>query len=309
MPHIRKSDLSLLLVFSAVFQEGSLTRAARTLNLTQPAISHSLAKLRELFGDPLFVRQGNTMAPTPLARQMIVPVAEALERLQGALALPRQFDPQHAELQFRLGLRDIMEAITLPPLLQDLSVHAPHVSISSVRSERRQMASELSGGQLDLAVDVFLPLGKDICHCLLVKEQLVVLGRPNHPLLATPLSLDAYLRARHISVSSRRHGLAAEDFELSRRGLQREIALRCQHYFAAFEVARHTDLLLTMPRRYARLINRHLQTPVLPVPLEIPPLDIYLYWHARVHDEPANAWLRQRLLSIFDPAYSVNYTD
>lgn len=297
--HNHHLDLNLLQVFLTIYREGSLTRAARRLHLTQPAVSHALARLRDQLGDPLFEREGNAMVPTAKARQLFGPVSDTLHALDQALVLQPGFDPSSARQEFRLGLRDVLEAIALPPLMQQLQKEAPGIGIASVRTERRELESALASGSLDLAVDVLLPLGKDIRHQLVSSERLVVLARRGHPALNGPLTLDRYLEQRHILVSSRRRGQGVEDFELTRLGLQRDIALRCQHFYAACQVAAGSDLLLTMPEHYARLLHRDTGTSIHPLPMEMPPLDVYLYWHARQQDDPASLWLRQHIVSVF----------
>ncbi|MCI0750010.1 MAG: LysR family transcriptional regulator [Nevskiales bacterium] len=298
--HLSRIDLNLLVVLDTIYTEGTLTRAAGKLHLTQPALSHSLGRLRHLFDDPLFAREGRTTVPTPLARTLIEPVRRALRGLEIALNELECFDPATTQKHFTVALRDVLEPTVLPPLLQRVSRDAPSVDISAVHAERRDLESGLSSGALDVALDVQLPLSDDIRRRKISLDRMVVVARKGHPVVRKKLDLVSYLRLHHILVSSRRTGPGVEDMELSRQGLKRRIRLRCQHYFAACRVVSQTDLILTMPRHYARVTNRPFGNQILPLPFDMPPLDAYLYWHANADKEPANLWLREQLAQSFD---------
>lgn len=297
MVHINRFDLNLLVVFDAVYREGSATKAAEKLNLTQPAISHALARLRTLVDDPLFERMGRSLVPTAAARSLVDPVRQALRTLDMALTHLGQFDPRKAERRFVIGARDVLEATILPALMQHISASAPLVDVASVRADRKLLESGLASGLIDVAMDMLLPLSEDIRRRRVEMDRLVVVARRGHNAIADSLDLPTYLRLDHILVSSRRHGGGLEDLELARLGLQRRVRLRCQHYFAACRVASQTELVVTMPERYARIINLdNFGNQILPMPIEAQTMDLYLYWHASADDDPANRWLRSQLI-------------
>lgn len=291
---IRRLDLNLLHVFDTIFREGSLTRAAQSLHLTQPAVSHSLARLREHFDDPLFVRQGNQMVATPLARRFAETVRPGLNQIESAVNQFHAFEPGHQRKVFNLALRDVLESTFLPPLMHYLADY-PGIEIASQRIARRDMEAQLAAGKLDFAVDVLLPVSDQTAHERLHEDRLVVVARKGHALEKAGIDLEAYLAQRHILVSSRTEGPGIEDFELSRLGVQRRLALRCQHYFAACRVAAESDLLVTMPQTYAAILQQHLPVTLLPVPADMPPIDVHLYWHRAYDREPALNWLREQL--------------
>lgn len=304
--HLSKVDLNLFVVFDTIYAEGGITRASRRLNLSQPAISHALARLRDMFGDPLFTRHGHAMTPTPLARRLIEPVREALHRLEVTLTKVDRFDPASVSKRFIIGMRDALESAVLAQFMRGIARSAPRIDISIVRAERRDVERELSAGTLDAALDVLLPLPEEIRRQRLGEDRLVVMARPRHPHVRAKLDLDTYLAQEHIAVSSRRRGLSPEDFELSRHNLRRRIRLRCQNYFAACRVVSETDLVVTMPTRYARILNTQFGNRLLPFPFQVPAFDTYLYWHANAEADPANVWLRQQLvLSLRDSVFSV----
>jgi DNA-binding transcriptional LysR family regulator len=296
--NLSKVDLNLFLVFDAIVQTGSLTAAASELHLSQPAVSHALARLRETLGDPLFTRQGRRMLPTAYARTLTPAVRQALAALQAGIRGPQQgFEPAQSDRVFTIGMRDILEALTLPGLMAHIRQHAPGISVNSIQVERHDIADALRQGRVDAAVDIALPISNEVNHTRLVLDKLVVVARTNHPLIGQgPLKLDTYLDASHVLVSARRQGLGLEDFELSRQGLRRKIGLRCRHYFAACRVVSQTDMLLTMPEQYARVANQQFDNQLHAFPLTPAQLDAHLYWHAGQDDDPTNVWLRQQII-------------
>ena len=299
--HLSQVDLNLFVVLEAIYREGNITRAGQQLNLTQPAISHALKRLRDLLQDPLFVRQGPHMVPTPFTRNMIEQVRQALQILEVNLSQSRNFVPEHTRRNFHLSLWEYAEALILPSLLRRLTHDAPGMSITTSRVKRRDLETELASGSVDLAVDIPMTMSDRIRHKGLLNEPFVVIARHRHPAIADKLDLDTYLGQRHIQVSSRRHGPSLVDVELSRRGLRRQVFLRTQHNFTACMVVSKTDMLLTLPKQHAQLLNTGLMNQVHPFPLQAPRLEAHLYWHESVENDPANRWLREEIEKVLAP--------
>lgn len=297
--HISRVDLNLLVVFDTIYTEGGITKAAEKLHLTQPAISHALARLRDMFNDPLFERQGYKMVPTPLAKRLIDPLRESLQQLGSILNDTQSFEPATAKKRFVIGLRDYMESTVMPRLMQSMSAQAPEVEISTVRVNRRSLESELGAGTLDLAVDVLLPVTPAVKFTRVSVDGMAVVARKGHPVVQGALDIDTYLAQRHILVTSRRQGPGFEDLELHRLGLHRKVALRCQFYFAACRTVSQTDLLLTMPESYAHMANRQFGNQVLAFPVALSPMDAYMYWHSSTDNDAANRWLRELMLRSY----------
>lgn len=298
--NLNRIDLNLFVVLDAIYTEGGITKASRKLHLTQPAISHALGRLRQLFGDPLFTREGRAMLPTPLARSLIEPVRRSLRGLELTLNEVAHFDPASSTRRFTLGVRDVLESTLLPILMRRITDTAPLLDIAAVRADRRDLESELAMGTIDAAIDMLLPLSGEIRRVRIALDPMVVIARIGHPAVDESLDLATFLKQEHVQVSSRRSGPSLEDVELSRMGLQRHVRLRCQHYFAACRVVSQTDLILTMPESYARIANRQFNNQILPIPLAMQPMDAYLYWHASVDQEPANRWLREQIIQSFE---------
>lgn len=300
--HLSQVDLNLFVVLEAIYREGNITRAGHQLNLTQPAISHALKRLRDLLQDPLFVRQGAHMMPTPFTRNMIGQVREALQILEVNVGQSHNFVPEHTRRNFHLSLWEYLETLILPALLGRLTRASPGMSITTSRVKRRDLETELASGSVDLAIEIPMTTSDRIRQKWLWRSPYVVIAREDHPAIADKLDLETYLEQRHIQVSSRRLGADLIDAELSRRGLRRQVFLRMPHAFAACMVVSKTDMLLTLPERYAQLLNPTLRNRVHLFPLNAPRLEAHLYWHESVENDPANRWLRGEIESILTSA-------
>ncbi|WP_141732163.1 LysR family transcriptional regulator [Oligoflexus tunisiensis] len=301
--HLHTIDLNLFVAFHAIYREAHITRAAQVLGLSQPAVSHSLSRLRELYQDPLFVRRGPRMEPTPLARNLWPQIHEALQQLH--LSLPFKapaFVPQETRRNFFLATRDPLEAFFLPQLMQVFMQKAPLAQLTSLRIKRQDLEKELASGQLDLALDVQLPVSPRLRSQKLMEDVWMVVGRRDHPLLQRELTLEAYLAARHIVVSSRRMGLSLEDFELQRRGWHRTIAMRCQHLFAAARTAATTDLLLTVPARLMTTSGLQPELAQAALPIDCPLPAIFMYWHEQQDQDEMSLWLRTLCQNLIEPS-------
>ena len=287
-------DLNLLKVFEAAYREQHLGRAAQSLRLTPSAVSHALRRLRLQLGDPLFVRDGRRMLPTPACQRLAPPLLEALAQLRQLLQQRERFDPGQARQAFHVGMPYAIEAMLLPAIYRLLRERAPQATLSSVAYERRELGRTLAAGQLDIAIDVALPAAEPVRHAALLQEPFCIAVCTGHPLKRRP-TLPLYLAAQHVAVSGRASGAVVEDIALLNLGMQRRIALRCQNYHSACRVVAASDHLLTMPTGLARqMAGRSLR--LLPLPFDLPPIQPHLYWHANTAADPANQWLRQLVL-------------
>jgi len=293
--NLNKVDLNLFIVFDAIYTEANLTRAGQIVGITQPAVSNALARLRETFNDPLFVRTAQGMVPTPMAQNIIGPVRNALSLLRVSVQESRIFNPLQANKTFRISMTDLTEAVILPPLFQRLRRLAPAVVIESFLCKRRETTKELAAGRLDFAVDAPLNTDPQVRHVKLMQDQYVCAMRQGHPMAKERISLDDYMSLTHIHISSRRNGLGYVDLALGKMGLQRRIALRSQHYLMASQVLQQTDMVMTVPERFAR--RHQLNYASLPVN-DVPPLETHLYWHESTDQDPANRWMREQMIEL-----------
>lgn len=292
--NLNKVDLNLFIVFDAIYTEANLTRAGQIVGITQPAVSNALARLRETFNDPLFVRTAQGMVPTPMAQNIIGPVRNALSLLRVSVQESRTFNPLQANKTYRISMTDLTEEVILPPLFQRLRRLAPAIQIESFLSKRRETTKELAAGRLDFAVDAPLNTDPQVRHVKLLADRYVCAIRKGHPLAKDKLSLDEYMSLTHIHISSRRSGLGYVDLTLGKMGIQRKIALRSQHYLMASTVMQSTDMAITVPERFARRHGLH----YVGLPVEVPPVETHLYWHESTDQDPANRWMREQIIEI-----------
>lgn len=290
-------DLNLLRVFAAIYEQHSLSRAAEQLYLTQPAISHSLKRLREHYQDPLFVRDGRNMRASALALQIGPKLLATLKELELLQQSQLSFDAASAEKRFVIGAREALESLLMVQLVSRISAQAPLVEIASVNFNRAQLSKDLERRQLDLVVDVPLAVKPDIGQQALVTDEFCVLASKQHAYAREP-SLANYLAAKHVAVSGRPTGPTVVDYALQRQGLARNTALRCQHYHAACAIAAESNYLVTLPRGIAKQMQSPRKTQLLPLPVKTEVIQLQLYWHKHYEDEPSNRWLRQQALSI-----------
>ena len=290
--NLAQIDLNLFVVFDVVFAERNLTRASEILHVTQPAVSNALARLRATFDDPLFVRSGRRMAPTPAAQNLIGPVREALRRLQSGLESRARFDPATASRTFHLAMGDVQASLVMPKLLARLRERAPEVRLQCHTLERAEIEPELAAGTLDFAVDI-PQLGRGRLRELpiLHDQSYVCVLRRSHPLARKKLTLERYLALPQVTVSARRRGRSYIDIALGRIGAQANTVLRLSHYQPAFHVVLASDLALSPPGSLAAWYD----VQVRELPFEVPPLDSILYWHRNAEHDPGNAWLREQI--------------
>ena len=294
-----KIDLNLFIVLRAVYDQGSITKAARHLHLTQPAVSHALGRLRVNFKDELFVRHGRRMVPTPLCQKIIAPVSQAVDALEQTVQGDVTFDITASARQLKLGLRDILESTFLPTLMPDLIAHTPNISVCSRQVTWPEIEPLLTKKELDLVIDVLVPTSEDILSQFVCNERFVVVSAPNNPYLKNP-TIKGYAAAQHILVTLKDSKLDSVELALAQHNMHRNIALQCEHYFAAVHVASQCSLLLTMPERYAYQLSEKFDIIVSPLPFEVPLLPVYMYWHKKYADDLVNKWMRSKLVEVTD---------
>ena len=291
--NLRSIDLNLLPVFEAIYVERSLTRAGELLHVTQPAVSNALARLRAAFGDPLFVRAGSGMAPTPAAQALIGPVREALAKLRSGLEPGAGFDPKTSERTFHIAVRDAASSALMPVLARRLERAAPGVRIHCHQIDRPEIPAELASGRLDFAIDIPILARPELDSAALFSDRLVCALRRDHSGAKRKLTLAAFLALRHLVVSSRRSGRTLVDEALSRVGERLRPVMRLPHYQPAFHVVMSSDLALVAPLSLAQRYPVALRD----LPFKATGLDLLLFWRRDAADEPALRWARGELIA------------
>ncbi len=298
-------DLNLLLLFQRLHETKSVSRAAESLGLTQPAASNALARLRRALGDPLFVPTPAGMLPTPHALRLAGPVGKALAMLEGALAPRQRFAPAAAAREFRLGMSDIGEIYFLPLLMERLAAQAPAVTLSTVRDTAVDLKSALVQGQIDLAIGLLPQLRGGFHQRELFAQRYVCLLRREHPLLRSPrrpLTIEAFAAAEHLGVVAAGTGHFKVDQMLERHGIRRNVRLTVPHFVAIGHILAVTDLIATVPERLAQRLCEPFGLAIAEHPARLPQAPIKVFWHARMHQDAGNAWLRQLIAATFAEA-------
>jgi DNA-binding transcriptional LysR family regulator len=292
-------DLNLLLAFDTLVAEGSVTEAAAKLNLSQPAMSGALARLRLRFGDPLFVRTGGRMRPTPRALQLAVPIGEAIATLRQAIEPGSSFLPEESTRSFQIEATDYVEALLLGPLMSAVRRAAPGVSIRTIRAAQAFAPSEdaLRAGEVDLALGLFpvtMRARPDLLSQMLFIDRLVAVVRARHPAVGRRLTLRTFLSLPHIRIvypKDARMGFV--DTLLASLGHEREVALTVANLAPVPAIVARSDLLGVVPERLAREGARAGALRIFDVPVPIPDLPLTSVWHSSRQRDPAHAWLRE----------------
>ena len=297
--NVRDVDLNLLRVFDAVLRERGVTPAAARLGLTQPAVSNALARLRALFGDPLFVRTPAGMDATPFARSVAEPVRQALSLLESALAHGRGFDPGSSTRAFRFYMSDLGQIEFLPPLVERVQKLAPAVRLEAVAADLEHIAEALGAGAIDLAVGFLPALNPPVVRRALFRDPYLCLMRADHPAAQTRFTRKKFEEASHVLVTYRGGGHRVIEEALERAGITRRIALRVPHFTVVPMVLERADLVLTLPARVARVYERQGRFKTVPPPIPIPPAEVAVHWHERFDTDPGNRWLREQIVALF----------
>lgn len=314
-PNFRTLDLNLLRVFDEVMAERSLTRAARNLSLTQPAVSNALRRLRQTLGDELVQRSGQGMAPTPRALVIWPAVREALQQLQASL-IPSAFVPAEALTSFVLALADATAAEIIPGLIEILEREAQGVSLRVVPLTTRDPRRMLDEQACDLAIGYFPAVTPDLTAKAqsgetmpfffqrLYDGEYVCVMRKGHPLAGGVLSLDDFCNARHmlVSFSGRPYGFIDES--LAVLGRKRRVVLTVNQFFTAGRVVAHSNMLTVLPRHFVRVTGIADQLALQPLPFAVSPVHVDSLWHRRSDAQGAHVWLRQAVLRAAEKAFA-----
>lgn len=301
--NFRTFDLNLLRVLDAVMSEGSLTRAAAALAMTQPAVSHALKRLHGAVGEELFVRSAHGMKPTPLAEALWPQVRTALAALREVLA-PDDFDPLRHAVQLRLAMADATAALLAPALVAGIEGSGALVDLRllplTTRDPRRLLEAdetELAVGFFPEAVTAIAARGHDspLRHTRLYETRYVCVMRHGHPLAGQPLTLDAYCAAHHLLVSFSGYAHGYVNQALQGLGRQRRVVLTVNQFFTAGRVVTHSDLLTVLPEGFLQATGYGPALLTRELPLNLGPVHVDMMWHLRHDGRPAHRWLRQQV--------------
>jgi len=302
-PRFRTLDLNLLRVFDQVMAERNLTRAARNLAMTQPAVSNALNRLRDSLGDKLVTRSGYGVEPTPRALALWPAVSDALRQLEASLT-PGEFIASQATTTFVLAMADATAAELMPGLVEIVEKDAPGVSMRVLPLTTRDPRTLLDEGQMDLAVGYFPAVLADLTaqaqagalaafdHQRLYDGQYVCVMRSDHPLASGPFTLKRFCAAHHLLVSFSGRPFGFIDEALASLGQKRRIVLTVNQFFTAGRVVATSNLLTVLPRHFVNVTGMAHELVWRELPFEVPPVHVDSLWHRRQGQRSDHAWLR-----------------
>lgn len=295
-------DLNLLRIVVALYDAGSVGRAAQALGMSQPAMSAALARLRKSFGEPLFVRTAHGMSPTARTHALAASAREVLSRVADEVLSEASFDPATTTTTFTFALSDVGEMVFLPKILERLQHLAPHAAIRSVSLPPARLEQALESGETDLAVGYFPDLRSSaFFQQRLFTHRFVCLLRADHPIRDTRLTLEQFLALGHAVV--RAEGRSQEILEkfLERKRIDRRIVLLTPHFMSIPAVIGKSDLVVTLPHAIGLFFSHTgANVRIVEPPLSIPRIELRQHWHRNAHHEPRHKWLRRLVAELFN---------
>jgi DNA-binding transcriptional LysR family regulator len=300
---VNRIDLNLLVYLDALLRERNVTQAANQLNLSQPAMSNALRRLRELFNDPLLVRTSEGMKPTERALELEPMVREVLGKIDHAVQPRGDFEPAEAYRVFRIMASDYAESTLLPRVLGKLRTQAPGLTLD-IMTPSDVSFLDVERGKVDMVINRFDSMPQSFHQIHLWNDSFTCVLSPNNPVL-NDFTLDNYLKANHVWVSKTGMGVGVGvdpddvqrlgwvDLALNKLGKKRQIRVFTRHYQAAMTLAEENDLIVTLPTRAAQLKLNNPRVVLRDPPLEIPPLKLKMAWSPLLQHNPGNKWLRK----------------
>ncbi len=291
-------DLHALRVLHEIYKSGSLSRTADRLQVSQPAISLTLAKLRKRFDDPLFVRMGNEMRPSPMADGLIQSVRDSIVSLEATLNFRVTFEPASTRRTFRIAMTDIGKIVLLPKLLVEMGKQAPgaRVEIGNINELTPEL---IKVGEIDLAVGFVPAMPPSFFQKALYQERFMCVSRTEHPRVRGRLTLAQFQAEEHILVVTPVTGYLIVDRALDEQGVKRNVAVRIPNFLGLSALVGCTDYLCTLPRRAALILAEDPRVQAWSVPFRLPGYAVRQYWHERQASDPSNRWLRGLVTKLF----------
>jgi DNA-binding transcriptional LysR family regulator len=298
--NLKDIDLNLLVIFQQLLQERRVSAVAVNLGLTQPTVSNALNRLRQQLGDDLFLRTSKGMEPTAYAMQLAEPIGYALAAIQETLNQNTRFDATTSQRKFIVGMSDIGEIYFLPTLMKILSEVAPGISVSTIRTTGTGLADDMEAGRVDMAIGWLPHLKSGFFQRRLFVQQHVCMFRRGHTLdKESLLSRDEFEQSDHVVVSAAGTGHATVDASIEKLGVKRKILLTVPHFVAVGHILSTTDMVATVPERFARYCVTPFDLRYTGLPLKLPEIGINMFWHSRFHKEPGNQWFRSLVFDHF----------
>ena len=292
-------DLNLLVAFEALFEQRSVTAAAKRLYLGQPAMSAALGRLRILFNDELFIRIGREMQPTSKAVAIAPDIFAALRQIRHTIEFSQTFNPISAQRNFAIGSADYTSFVILPKLLEHCREKAPSLNFRMIGFEKDKIGEMLEHGTIELALGVFPnPPRQTICVPLF-QERFVGIARKKHPAINNKLiSLETFANLSHVLVTLRQDATGEIDKILATHNLQRRVQLTTPHLLILPAIISSSDMIAAVPYRIGAYFSNLANIEVFELPLETQPWTVSMIWSQLTDKDDANSWLRQTLKTV-----------
>jgi len=297
---LKRLDLNLLVIFDALIRERSVTRAAISLDLTQSAMSHSLARLREYFDDRLFIKSQGGIAPTPKAAALSPVVIEVMVMLREQLLSQTRFEPSTAKRSFTFCMTDMGELVFLPMLVSRFKEEAPHCAIHTLQTPASQLPAVLGSGEADLAMGSIRSAPEGLFQQELFTHTFVCIVSARNPDIQDSMTLDQFKHAPHVVVSLTGRDNLPYDSAIEDAGIMRNIKVRTPHFLVVpLLLDQHPEFIATVPRSLGMVFARNGMVRVIEPPLQLPTFALRQYWHPRFHHDRAIIWLRDLVNTTF----------
>ena len=303
--NFKNLDLNLLTVFEAIYSAGNISHAANHLAMSQPAVSNALARLRDLVGDPLFVRANRGVEPTSKAKQMIGPVRDALALIKRQFDGGDQIDLATFRRRFRVLMIDTLEPLLVPPIIKLITEKAPGISIESISGYRVDFVNELLMGTLDLAFYVFPINAPDIVTVPICPVDVVIIARRGHPRIGKTLDLETLKSLKQVTLIPELRALTHVDKDMVAHEVPRNVVYMVNRLWSMPPIVERSDLVGILPRRFVEEVSRNFDIVSYEPPVKISEQYLYMLWHAKNEHDPGHKWLREQMLqaakAVFPP--------
>jgi DNA-binding transcriptional LysR family regulator len=295
----RDLDLNLLLVFDALYQERSASRAARRLGLSQPTVSVALNKLRAIFNDQLFIKTVEGMEPTPRATVLCIPIAGVLQTIKQEILIGAPFDPGTTDREFKVGFGEIGELSFLPRLLKQLTSRAPSARLHVHSVAPSTIADQLEEGKIELGFGYASQLSSNIMKERLFMHSLACVASADYPVSSEPLTLAKFASMRHALLGTPAGYYEVYEDVFKRAGVTLNVVVTTPRLVSLPQIIPGSDLVAIVPKTVARFYGDDPRFREIPLPFPVTPFEINQFWHRRLQDDPASIWLRQLVRELF----------
>jgi len=284
-------EMSLLIIFDAIMTEGSITQAAQRLDLTQPAVSNALSRMRQAWGDELFLKEGRTIVPTLYAQNLWRQIKSPLDHLSQAINMG-EFDASSCQRTFRIAAADTIVDKVWTPLRKIIEQQAPHIRVHAVPYTLENASRMLYQAEVDLVIGSLDESCDVIMSEFLYTPCYGLLMRKQHPLLKSGLTLDAFAQADHLLVSLSGDATGPTDEALKQHDMSRNVAMTVNHFYAVPKIIKESDLICMVPTTTVEQAIFDDEVAVLEAPIELTPKPVNAYWHKRQDMDQGAIWLR-----------------